>query len=100
MKLTKRLFAIFTGVICLVVSSAAFAASVNITSTPGALPADGGSVQLSVSITNDSSFSMENIAITNSGNRFLKPPALLYSLGRLQRSAKPYPYRLQCLAKQ
>ena len=81
MKLTKRLFAIFTGVICLVVSSAAFAASVNITSTPGALPADGGSVQLSVSITNDSSFPMENIAITNSGNRFFETSGVVIQPG-------------------
>ena len=65
MKRTKRVFAIIIGLTCLLVGSVAMAASINVTSDPGALGAEGGSVQLSISIANDSEYAMENIHLTH-----------------------------------
>lgn len=45
----------------------ALAAQFTATSTPAAVPAEGGSVTLSVTVYNDSSHAMENISIANSG---------------------------------
>ena len=44
MKRVKRVFAIIIGLTCLLMGSAAMAASINVTSDPGALGAEGGSV--------------------------------------------------------
>ena len=41
MKRTKRVFAIIIGLTCLLVGSVAMAASINVTSDPGALGAEG-----------------------------------------------------------
>ena len=69
MKRAKRVFAIIMGLACLLIGSAAMAASINVTSDPGALGAEGGSVQLSISIANDSEYAMENITISNNGTQ-------------------------------
>lgn len=81
MKRTKRVFAIIIGLTCLLVGSVAMAASINVTSDPGALGAEGGSVQLSISIANDSEYAMENISVSNNGTRFFKTSGVIIAPG-------------------
>ena len=81
MKRTKRVFAIIIGLTCLLVGSVAMAASINVTSDPGALGAEGGSVQLSISIANDSEYAMENITISNNGTRFFNTSGVVIAPG-------------------
>ena len=81
MKRTKRVFAIIIGLTCLLVGSIAMAASINVTSDPGALGAEGGSVQLSISIANDSEYAMENISVSNNGTRFFKTSGVIIAPG-------------------
>ncbi|MDY3975545.1 MAG: hypothetical protein SOY77_03510 [Eubacteriales bacterium] len=81
MKRTKRVFAIIIGLTCLLVGSVAIAASINVTSDPGALGAEGGSVQLSISIANDSEYAMENISVSNNGTRFFKTSGVIIAPG-------------------
>ena len=81
MKRTKRVFAIIIGLICLLVGSVAMATSINVTSDPGALGAEGGSVQLSISIANDSEYAMENISVSNNGTRFFKTSGVIIAPG-------------------
>lgn len=81
MKRTKRVFAIIIGLTCLLVGSVAMAASINVTSDPGALGAEGGSVQLSISIANDSAYAMENITISNNGTRFFNTSGVVIAPG-------------------
>ena len=81
MKRTKRVFAIIIGLTCLFVGSVAMAASINVTSDPGALGAEGGSVQLSISIANDSEYAMENISVSNNGTRFFKTSGVIIAPG-------------------
>ena len=61
--------------------SAAMAASINVTSDPGALGAEGGSVQLSISIANDSEYAMENISVSNNGTRFFETSGVIIAPG-------------------
>ncbi len=70
MKRVRLFLAIVLGLSCLLFCSAAMAASISITSDPSALSAEGGSVQLSISLANDSEYSMENISISNNGTPF------------------------------
>ena len=81
MKRTKRVFAIIIGLACLLMGSAAMAASINVTSDPGALGAEGGSVQLSISIANDSEYAMENISVSNNGTRFFETSGVIIAPG-------------------
>ena len=81
MKRTKRVFAIIIGLTCLLVGSVAIAASINVTSDPGALGAEGGSVQLSISIANDSEYAMENISVSNNGTRFFETSGVIIAPG-------------------
>lgn len=81
MKRTKRVFAIIIGLTCLLVGSVAMAASINVTSDPGALGAEGGSVQLSISIANDSAYAMENISVSNNGTRFFNTSGVVIAPG-------------------
>lgn len=81
MKRAKRVFAIIIGLACLLMGSAAMAASINVTSDPGALGAEGGSVQLSISIANDSEYAMENITISNNGTRFFETSGVIIAPG-------------------
>ena len=81
MKRVKRVFAIIIGLACLLMGSAAMAASINVTSDPGALGAEGGSVQLSISIANDSEYAMENITISNNGTRFFETSGVIIAPG-------------------
>ena len=81
MKRTKRVFAIIIGLICLLVGSVAMATSINVTSDPGALGAEGGSVQLSISIANDSEYAMENISVSNNGTRFFETSGVIIAPG-------------------
>lgn len=81
MKRAKRVFAIIIGLTCLLVGSVAMAASINVTSDPGALGAEGGSVQLSISIANDSEYAMENISVSNNGTRFFKTSGVIIAPG-------------------
>lgn len=81
MKRAKRVFAIIIGLACLLMGSAAMAASINVTSDPGALGAEGGSVQLSISIANDSEYAMENIAVSNNGTRFFETSGVIIAPG-------------------
>lgn len=81
MKRTKRVFAIIIGLTCLLMGSVAMAASINVTSDPGALGAEGGSVQLSISIANDSEYAMENITISNNGTRFFETSGVIIAPG-------------------
>lgn len=81
MKRAKRVFAIIIGLACLLIGSAAMAASINVTSDPGALGAEGGSVQLSISIANDSEYAMENITISNNGTRFFETSGVIIAPG-------------------
>lgn len=81
MKRTKRVFAIIIGLTCLLVGSVAMAASINVTSDPGALGAEGGSVQLSISIANDSEYAMENISVSNNGTRFFNTSGVVIAPG-------------------
>lgn len=81
MKRVKRVFAIIIGLACLLMGSAAMAASINVTSDPGALGAEGGSVQLSISIANDSEYAMENITISNNGPRFFETSGVIIAPG-------------------
>ena len=81
MKRTKRVFAIIIGLTCLLVGSVAMAASINVTSDPGALGAEGGSVQLSISIANDSEYAMENISVSNNGTRFFETSGVIIAPG-------------------
>ena len=81
MKRAKRVFAIIIGLACLLVGSVAMAASINVTSDPGALGAEGGSVQLSISIANDSEYAMENITISNNGTRFFNTSGVIIAPG-------------------
>lgn len=81
MKRIKRVFAIIIGLACLLMGSAAMAASINVTSDPGALGAEGGSVQLSISIANDSEYAMENITISNNGTRFFETSGVIIAPG-------------------
>lgn len=81
MKRAKRVFAIIMGLVCLLIGSAAMAASINVTSDPGALGAEGGSVQLSISIANDSEYAMENITISNNGTRFFETSGVIIAPG-------------------
>lgn len=81
MKRVKRVFAIIIGLACLLMGSAAMAASINVTSDPGALGAEGGSVQLSISIANDSEYAMENIAVSNNGTRFFETSGVIIAPG-------------------
>ena len=81
MKRAKRVFAIIIGLTCLFVGSVAMAASINVTSDPGALGAEGGSVQLSISIANDSEYAMENIAVSNNGTRFFETSGVIIAPG-------------------
>lgn len=57
------------------------AASINVTSDPSALSAEGGSVQLSISIANDSEYAMENIAVSNNGTRFFETSGVIIAPG-------------------
>jgi uncharacterized repeat protein (TIGR01451 family) len=70
MKRVRLFLAIVLGLCCLLFCSAAMAASISITSDPSALSSEGGSVQLSISLANDSEYSMENISISNNGTAF------------------------------
>jgi uncharacterized repeat protein (TIGR01451 family) len=70
MKRVRLFLAIVLGLCCLLSCSAAMAASISITSDPSALSSEGGSVQLSISLANDSEYSMENISISNNGTAF------------------------------
>ncbi len=81
MKNTKRALTCILAVICMLIGSVASAASINIFSNPGALGTEGGSVQLSISIANDSSYAMENITITNSGTRFFETNGVTIASG-------------------
>lgn len=81
MKRVKRVFAIIIGLACLLMGSAAMAASINVTSDPGALGAEGGSVQLSISIAYDSEYAMENITISNNGTRFFETSGVIIAPG-------------------
>lgn len=81
MKRTKRVFAIIIGLTCLLMGSVAMAASINVTSDPGALGAEGVSVQLSISIANDSEYAMENITISNNGTRFFETSGVIIAPG-------------------
>ncbi len=81
MKRTKRVFAIIISLACLLVGSVVMAASINVTSDPGALGAEGGSVQLSISIANDSAYAMENITISNNGTRFFNTSGVVIAPG-------------------
>ena len=81
MKRTKRVFAIIIGLTCLLVGSVAIAASINVTPDPGALGAEGGSVQLSISIANDSEYAMENISVSNNGTRFFETSGVIIAPG-------------------
>lgn len=81
MKRAERVFAIIIGLACLLMGSAAMAASINVTSDPGALGAEGGSVQLSISIANDSDYAMENITISNNGTRFFETSGVIIAPG-------------------
>lgn len=81
MKRVKRIFAIIIGLACLLIGSAAMAASINVTSDPGALGAEGGSVQLSISIANNSEYAMENITISNNGTRFFETSGVTIAPG-------------------
>ena len=81
MKRVKRVFAIIIGLACLLMGSAAMAASINVTSDPGALGAEGGSVQLSISIANDSEYAMESITISNNGTRFFETSGVIIAPG-------------------
>lgn len=81
MKRAKRVFAIIIGLTCLLVGSVAMAASINVTSDPSALSAEGGSVQLSISIANDSEYAMENIAVSNNGTRFFETSGVIIAPG-------------------
>lgn len=81
MKRVKRVFAIIIGLACLLMGSAAMAASINVTSDPGAPGAEGGSVQLSISIANDSEYAMENITISNNGTRFFETSGVIIAPG-------------------
>lgn len=81
MKNAKRAFVCILIMICLALGSIASAASINIFSDPGALGSEGGSVQLSISLANDSAYAMENIAITNNGNRFFETSGVAIAPG-------------------
>lgn len=81
MKRAKRVFAIIISLACLLMGSAAMAASINVTSDPGALGVEGGSVQLSISIANDSEYAMENITISNNGTRFFETSGAIIAPG-------------------
>lgn len=69
MKLKRFFIFLAAAAVCLVLPCAALAAQVSITANPPSVPTEGGSVQLSISVVNNSSAAMENIVITNSGNR-------------------------------
>lgn len=81
MKRAERVFAIIISLACLLMGSAAMAASINVTSDPGALGAEGGSVQLSISIANDSEYAMENISVSNNGTRFFETSGVIIAPG-------------------
>lgn len=81
MKSIKRALACTLAVVCMLIGSVASAASINIFSNPSALGAEGGSVQLSISIANDSSYTMENITITNNGTRFFETNGVTIASG-------------------
>lgn len=81
MKSIKRALACTLAAVCMLIGSVASAASINIFSNPSALGAEGGSVQLSISIANDSSYTMENITITNNGTRFFETNGVTIASG-------------------
>lgn len=81
MKRAERVFAIIISLACLLMGSAAMAASINVTSDPGALGAEDGSVQLSISIANDSEYAMENISVSNNGTRFFETSGVIIAPG-------------------